>query len=331
MPEIGRGSEVQRGPGQHPAAPALRPARALSPAAHASLAAAVDAYLAETSSHAYRESPEGHRARAQLLTGRSQRSRRSVVPWIATALPLEGARILEIGCGTGSSTAALAEQGARVTAVDIDAAAIAVARTRCELYGLELPEFLVGNAIEILPKCTRGSFDLILFYACLEHMTDSERFEALRASWQLLTPGQLLGVVETPNRLWPMDDHTSQLPFFHWLPDALAFAYSQHSPRASVRDRYREVSESAMLEFLRRGRGVSFHEFELALAPIAELCVVSHLAERERRSQSWPRRLRARLRPDFEARFRQLLRERLPGLPTAFCEPHLDLLLRAGP
>ena len=31
----------------------------------------------------------------------------------------------------------------------------------------------------------------------------------------------LLVIVEAPNRLWLEDTHTSELPFFQWLPDNL--------------------------------------------------------------------------------------------------------------
>jgi SAM-dependent methyltransferase len=46
--------------------------------------------------------------------------RATVIPWLDEAKSLAGADVLEIGCGTGSSTVALAEQGANVVAVDID-------------------------------------------------------------------------------------------------------------------------------------------------------------------------------------------------------------------
>ena len=40
---------------------------------------------------------------------RLESDRRLVVPWLDDAKPLHGQQILEIGCGTGSSTIALAE------------------------------------------------------------------------------------------------------------------------------------------------------------------------------------------------------------------------------
>ncbi|HEY6454231.1 MAG TPA: hypothetical protein VIY90_03010, partial [Steroidobacteraceae bacterium] len=48
------------------------------------------------------------------LWGRLQNDRRIIVPWLNAQRRLHGLRILEIGCGTGSSTVALAEQGAQV-------------------------------------------------------------------------------------------------------------------------------------------------------------------------------------------------------------------------
>ena len=53
------------------------------------------------------------------LLGRLTINRERVVPWLDSLQSLKGSRILEIGCGTGASTVALLEQGARVTAIDV--------------------------------------------------------------------------------------------------------------------------------------------------------------------------------------------------------------------
>ena len=122
-------------------------------------------------------------------------------------------------------------------------------------------------------------FDFIIFYASLEHMTHHERISAIRTTWDMLPPGGLLSVVETPNRLWHTDPHTSLLPFFHWLPDELAFDYSRFSSRPNFRERYDNYDdEQQRLHFLRRGRGVSFHEFVLAIGSVEQLNVRSSLA-----------------------------------------------------
>jgi Methyltransferase domain len=70
------------------------------------------------------------------LYNRIRDDRQRIIPWLDHVRPLNGARILEIGCGTGSSTVALTEQGAVVTGIDVDEDVLVVARDRCEAYGV---------------------------------------------------------------------------------------------------------------------------------------------------------------------------------------------------
>jgi 2-polyprenyl-3-methyl-5-hydroxy-6-metoxy-1,4-benzoquinol methylase len=49
---------------------------------------------------------------------RLQMGRYELIPWLEHTMPLRGKRILEIGCGTGAATVALAEQGANVAALE---------------------------------------------------------------------------------------------------------------------------------------------------------------------------------------------------------------------
>jgi len=211
------------------------------------------------------------------LRARLEEDRQIVVPWLDDARSLADCTILEIGCGTGSSTVALAEQGATVTGVDIDEGALAVAKDRCRVYGLEA-DFRLLNAGEISNTFAGGEFDVIIFFACLEHMTVRERLASLKDAWEMLPAGGLLVVVETPNRLWYYDNHTAKLRFFHWLPNELAFRYSRFSPRENFGGMYDDYNETTKEHFLRRGRGISFHEFELAIKPAQELKVVSSLS-----------------------------------------------------
>lgn len=269
----------------------------------------------------------GRRDLADHLTGRLARDRLRVIPWLDAAHRLDGARILEIGCGTGCATIALAEQGASVTGVDLCERSIRVARLRCELHGLAA-SFVVGNAAEVIGKLDGEHFDFVIFFASLEHMTFAERKAAMRRSWQLLSPGDLWSVVETPNRLWIRDAHTSLLPFFHWLPDEVAFEYSRFSPRETIGLRYRALDEESLRHFLRRGRGVSYHEFDLALGRAEQLDVVSSLTHFHRDRHRLPLVPWLRRRRTSAYRFERLLAEVAPGLHPGFLQPDLDLVIR---
>ena len=255
--------------------------------------------------------------------GRLQRDRCIVIPWLNRTRRLSSSTIVEIGCGRGASTVALAEQGATVLGIDVDADRIEIARLRCAAHGLNA-EFAVANAADLATSVDDGT-SWIVFWASLEHMTISERLSALASAWRLLEPGGLLTIVETPNRLWLDDSHTSYLPYFNWLPDDLAFRYSRFSPRDGFRDVYEEESHATMLHFLRRGRGASFHEFDLAIGPASDLDVVSCLQlDRRRRNP-----LRAvGWRASQAGRFEALIAGAAPSVPRAFFQPFLYLTIR---
>lgn len=276
---------------------------------------------------AYLGSEIGQRDLAAHLDGRLQHNRDCVVPWLESVQPLAGARVLEIGCGTGASTLALAEHGAELTAIDILASSIHVARDRCRAYGYR-PRLLVANAAELKRRFPGRPFDVIVFYASLEHLTHEERRAAMRDSWDMLDPGSHWVVIETPNRLWHFDHHTALLPFFHWLPDRVAFEYARFSERPYFHEIYREHTAERELHFLRRGRGVSFHELELFMAPRQQLEVVGCLHTWLRQRDPAERR---RWHEAGHGAYVDLLRRTCPDLHEAFLQPALDLAIRKGP
>ena len=71
-----------------------------------------------------------------------------VVPWIMKHINLKNLEILEIGCGTGSSSITLAEQGAKVLGIDVHLESLEVARLRSKIYNLNI-NFLELPAVDI--------------------------------------------------------------------------------------------------------------------------------------------------------------------------------------
>jgi len=273
----------------------------------------------------YVDSEVGRRDLHDHLFGRLWDDRRTVVPWLDSLRPLQGASILEVGCGPGASTVALAEQGALVTGVEVDANNLAVAYDRCRLYGVQNPRFHVMNGADI-DRLELEGFDFIIFSACLEHMTLEERFSALRPAWSRLKPDGLLIVVETPNRLWWYDAHTSSLPFFNWLPDDLAIEYSAHSSRRYFNELYQPpIDEQMRLNFSRWGRGASYHEFELSIPELRQVRIACMNIWIRRRN---PMQLAKHI-VSGDHRFARMLR-RISGLDIhpAFCESFLNLAIR---
>jgi 2-polyprenyl-3-methyl-5-hydroxy-6-metoxy-1,4-benzoquinol methylase len=255
---------------------------------------------------------------------RLRRFRTAVVPWFDSDARLVGSKILEVGVGHGSSTAALAEQGAHVTGIDINADDLADAARHLADMGLTA-KLEICNAAELARFAEGAGFERIVFWAVLEHMTIDERIMALKSAWSCLPPGGLLTVVETPNRLWPLDSHTSFLPFFSWLPYELGYRYSRNSPRPTFGDRYLDEQQAEMLHFLRRGHGVSFHEFDLAIGDHRSLDVASCM-QRYWRDRNPARRVGWAL--SLAGRTERVLAEYSSQTDRAWFQPFLYFTLR---
>lgn len=260
-------------------------------------------------------------------SARLLRFRTEVIPWLERTSPLGNSRILEVGSGDGTSTVALAEQGANVVGLEVDEGAVDTARRRCQAHGVKAC-FEVKNAANLRDIAQAHEAEWIIMWAVLEHMTDDERLASIASAWDALPQSGLLSVVETPNRLWHFDSHTAQLPFYHWLPDSLAYRYAKYSPRESFRHGYDEAnpSEEKQLAFRRRGRGISFHEFEVAIGRPAWALKIASSMQLERRKFN-PLRAAGWAISDA-GRYERSLRAIASNIPRAWFQPFLYLTLR---
>jgi 2-polyprenyl-3-methyl-5-hydroxy-6-metoxy-1,4-benzoquinol methylase len=137
----------------------------------------------------------------------------------------KGKRLLDFGCGAGSSTMVLARlfPETQIVGVELEEGFLSVARLRAEHYRLSNVRFLLSPSPDHLPSGLE-SFDFISFSAVFEHLLPNERRTILPQIWSLLKPGGVLFLNQTPHRFFPIEYHTTGLPLLNYLPDRLAFA-----------------------------------------------------------------------------------------------------------
>ncbi|MFJ9897223.1 class I SAM-dependent methyltransferase [Streptomyces sp. NPDC091280] len=104
-------------------------------------------------------------------------------------LPVAAADVLDLGCGTGSLSLLAAEQGHRVTGVDLSPAMVDLARAK--LAGRDAV-FLVGDATA--PPVGEQRYDVVLVRHVLWSLPDPAR--VLRHWRGLLRPGGRLVLIE---------------------------------------------------------------------------------------------------------------------------------------
>ena len=115
--------------------------------------------------------------------------------YVSTRVPLGGARVLDLGCGGGLLSEAMAREGARVTAIDLAPDLIRIAKLHRLESGIDVDYRLV--AAEALALDEPGAYDAITCMEMLEHVPDPASI--LRACATLLKPGGRL-LVSTLNR-----------------------------------------------------------------------------------------------------------------------------------
>ncbi|MFH1571415.1 MAG: class I SAM-dependent methyltransferase [Gemmatimonadota bacterium] len=100
----------------------------------------------------------------------------------------DGARVLDLGCGAGRTSVALAEIGLQVVGVDLSEAMVRTARQQAQLAGVEV-DFRTMNALDLaLPP---ESFDVALFsYNGIELLPGrGGKRRAFEEVYRILRPG----------------------------------------------------------------------------------------------------------------------------------------------
>lgn len=168
----------------------------------------------------------------------------------------DGVRILDVGCGDGGASAALARAGARVQGFDLDPRRVEGGVRSAREHGIDLE---LGVADITDPRTLEryeGPYDLVLFRDVLEHIPDVDA--ALRHARERLAEGGAIVVIYPPywsafgghqQILHPprkLGVRWAKLPFVHWLPAPVW--------RALARNAQGDDAEWPEIETIRRAK-----------------------------------------------------------------------------
>jgi 2-polyprenyl-3-methyl-5-hydroxy-6-metoxy-1,4-benzoquinol methylase len=128
---------------------------------------------------------------------------------------VSGARVLDVGCGTGFWTEYYSARGARYTGVDI--AQVSIDRLTAR-YPAQ--RFACADVSEDVPH---GPYDIVNVFDVLYHITDDARWEAaLRRLAAVLAPGGRLLVTDVFSARGSLAEHNVMRPLKRYMEVLLA-------------------------------------------------------------------------------------------------------------
>ena len=137
------------------------------------------------------------------------------VRWIAQQVSLVGAKTLDIGCGGGILSEALAREGAQVTALDMAEDSIEIAREHAKMSQLDIDYQAV--TAEAWAEKHPESYQVIACMELLEHVPDPA--SVIHASAQLLAPGGMVfySTINRNAKAWALTIGAAEY-VLKWIP-----------------------------------------------------------------------------------------------------------------
>ena len=120
---------------------------------------------------------------------------RAVKEAIADEVP-EGARVLEIGCGTGELASLLISRGATVDGFDLSPSMVEAVRKRIETEGLGEKLKVQQMGVEGMDAFPAGAYDAVVSTLVFSEFNDDERRFALKHSERILKPGGVIMIAD---------------------------------------------------------------------------------------------------------------------------------------
>lgn len=234
--------------------------------------------------------------------------------------------VLEVGCSFGHITEYLAEQPevAALHTFDTDEAFVAITRTKVQELGLRAVRevaHLTNDETCRLPY-PDATFAVVVASGVIEHLPARSRRAQVDEYYRVLAPGGHIAILDTPNRLFPLETHSVGLPLVQWLPPKGAYRYARLA-------RWRRFRDVTFEGFTQDGTGWRNATLRDCLPSSGWVGLEDHTEEAGYGWQFFRDTARSRTRRALLPLFASccfLLR--VVGWPPSLCLPYLNLLLR---
>lgn len=136
-------------------------------------------------------------------------------------------KVLEIGCGIGTTTINFARHGAQVTAIDLSEKSLELAGSRASVYGMQdRIKFYQGSAEELTRFVPVEPYDLIYSFGVIHHTPNPE--QVIQQIRHYIKPGTIVKLMVYHRYSWKTLSILATLGKFQfWRLEELVARYSE--------------------------------------------------------------------------------------------------------